>query len=307
MMFRYVLKRIGTSLFTLWVIVTITFILMHSIPGDPLTRDKKMPEAIRQNIEAQYHLSEPLWKQYGYYFQGLAHGELGSSLKYEGVTVNEIIGQGFPISAQLGLAALALMLLVGIPAGVISALRQNQWQDHTAMFMATLGVAVPNFVLATLLIYILGVKLELLPTSRWVSWQSVIMPAVALAFYPTAYIARLTRSSMLEVIGQDYIRTARAKGLPQRTVLYKHALRNALVPIVTYLGPLIAGVLTGSFVIEKIFAIPGLGQQFVLSISNRDYTTILGVTIFYAAFLIFMNLVVDLLYGVIDPRIRLGK
>jgi len=280
---------------------------MHSIPGDPLTRDKKMPEAIRQNIEAQYHLNEPLWKQYGYYFQGLAHGELGPSLKYEGVTVNEIIGQGFPISAQLGLAALALMLLVGLPAGVISALRQNQWQDHTAMFMATLGVAVPNFVLATLLIYIFGVKLELLPTSRWVSWQSVIMPAVALAFYPTAYIARLTRSSMLEVIGQDYIRTARAKGLPQRTVLYKHALRNALVPIVTYLGPLIAGVLTGSFVIEKIFAIPGLGQQFVLSISNRDYTTILGVTIFYAAFLIFMNLVVDLLYGVIDPRIRLGK
>ena len=306
-MFRYVFKRIGTSLFTLWVIITITFILMHSIPGDPLTRDKKMPEAIRQNIEAQYHLNEPLWKQYGYYFQGLAHGELGPSLKYEGVTVNEIIGQGFPVSAQLGLAALALMLLVGIPAGVISALRQNQWQDHTAMFMATLGVAVPNFVLATLLIYIFGVKLELLPTSRWVSWQSVIMPAVALAFYPTAYIARLTRSSMLEVIGQDYIRTARAKGLPQRTVLYKHALRNALVPIVTYLGPLIAGVLTGSFVIEKIFAIPGLGQQFVLSISNRDYTTILGVTIFYAAFLIFMNLVVDLLYGVIDPRIRLGK
>lgn len=306
-MFRYVFKRIGTSLFTLWVIITITFILMHSIPGDPLTRDKKMPEAIRQNIEAQYHLNEPLWKQYGYYFQGLAHGELGPSLKYEGVTVNEIIGQGFPVSAQLGLAALVLMLLVGLPAGVISALRQNQWQDHTAMFMATLGVAVPNFVLATLLIYIFGVKLELLPTSRWVSWQSVIMPAVALAFYPTAYIARLTRSSMLEVIGQDYIRTARAKGLPQRTVLYKHALRNALVPIVTYLGPLIAGVLTGSFVIEKIFAIPGLGQQFVLSISNRDYTTILGVTIFYAAFLIFMNLVVDLLYGVIDPRIRLGK
>lgn len=306
-MFRYVLKRIGTSLFTLWVIVTITFILMHSIPGDPLTRDKKMPEAIRQNIEAQYHLNEPLWKQYGYYFQGLTHGELGPSLKYEGVTVNEIIGQGFPVSAQLGLAALVLMLLVGIPAGVISALRQNQWQDHTAMFMATLGVALPNFVLATLLIYIFGVKLELLPTSRWVSWQSVIVPAVALAFYPTAYIARLTRSSMLEVIGQDYIRTARAKGLPQRTVLYKHALRNALVPIVTYLGPLIAGVLTGSFVIEKIFAIPGLGQQFVLSISNRDYTTILGVTIFYAAFLIFMNLVVDLLYGVIDPRIRLGK
>jgi len=306
-MFRFVLKRIGVSLFTLWIIITITFIIMHSIPGDPLTRDKKLPEAIQISIEEQYHLNEPLWKQYAYYFQGLAHGEFGPSLKYEGVTVNEIIAQGFPVSAQLGLVALVVMLLIGIPAGIISALHQNRWQDHCAMFLATLGVAIPNFVLATLLIYIFGVKLELLPTSRWVSWQSVILPAVALALYPTAYIARLTRSTMLEVIGQDYIRTARAKGLPQRSVLYKHALRNALVPIVTYLGPLIAGVLTGSFVIEKIFAIPGLGQQFVLSISNRDYTTILGVTIFYAAFLIFMNLVVDLLYGIIDPRIRLGK
>lgn len=306
-MFRYVAKRIGASLFTLWVIITITFIIMHSIPGDPLTRDKQLPEAIRESIEEQYHLNDPLWKQYAYYFQGLAHGEMGPSMKYEGVTVNEIIAQGFPVSAQLGLAALVLMLLVGIPAGVISALRQNQWQDRAAMFLATLGVAIPNFVLATLLIYVFGVKLELLPTARWVSWQSVILPAVALALYPTAYIARLTRSSMLEVLGQDYIRAAWAKGLSRRTVLYKHALRNALVPIITYLGPLIAGVLTGSFVIEKIFAIPGLGQQFVLSISNRDYTTILGVTIFFAAFLIFMNLVVDLLYGVIDPRIRLGK
>lgn len=306
-MFRYVAKRIGASLFTLWVIVTITFIIMHSIPGDPLTRDKQLPEAIRESIEEQYHLNDPLWKQYAYYFQGLAHGEMGPSMKYEGVTVNEIIAQGFPVSAQLGLAALLLMLLVGIPAGVISALRQNQWQDHAAMFFATLGVAIPNFVLATLLIYVFGVKLELLPTSRWISWQSVILPAVALAMYPTAYIARLTRSSMVEVLGQDYIRAAWAKGLSRRTVLYKHALRNALVPIITYLGPLIAGLLTGSFVIEKIFAIPGLGQQFVLSISNRDYTTILGVTIFFAAFLIFMNLVVDLLYGVIDPRIHLEK
>ncbi|MFZ5754047.1 MAG: ABC transporter permease, partial [Bacillota bacterium] len=195
----------------------------------------------------------------------------------------------------------------GIPAGIISALRQNKWQDHLAMFLATIGVAIPNFVVATLLIYIFGVKLGWLPTSRWVSWKSTIMPAIALAGYSTAYIARLTRSSFLEIIQQDYIRTARAKGLPERVVIYKHALKNALIPIITYLGPVIATLLTGTFVIEKIFAIPGLGQHFVTSIGNRDYTVILGTTVFYATFMVLMNLLVDIIYGFIDPRIRIGK
>ncbi|MBO8137835.1 MAG: ABC transporter permease [Desulfotomaculum sp.] len=306
-MFKFVLNRVFSSVITIILIITITFALMHSIPGDPLTRDKEMPEQIRQNLMEKYHLDEPLWKQYFIYLKGLATGDMGISMKYQGVTVNEIIAESFPISAQLGLVAIAIMLLIGIPAGIISALRQNKWQDHLAMFLATLGVAIPNFVLATLLIYIFGVKLGWLPTSRWVSWKSVIMPSIALAGYSAAYIARLTRSSVLEVIQQDYIRTAKAKGLPERVVVYKHALKNALIPIVTYLGPLTAGILTGSFVVEKIFAIPGLGQYFVNSISNRDYTVILGVTVFYASFLVFMNMIVDIVYGFIDPRIRVGK
>lgn len=305
-MLRYILKRIGASLLTLWVIITITFVLMHAIPGDPFTREKALPESVQAALQEKFHLDKPLVVQYGYYLQGLAQGDLGPSMKYPGETVQGLISKGFPISMQLGLASIFIMLLIGVPAGIISALRQNKWQDYTAMFMATLGIAIPNFVLATLLMYVFGVKLGWLPTSRWVSWQSVIMPAIALAGYPTAYIARLTRSSFLEVIQQDYIRTARAKGLPERTVVYKHALKNALIPLVTYLGPLTAGVLTGSFVIEKIFAIPGLGQHFVMSIGNRDYTTILGVTIFYASFLIIMNLLVDVAYGFIDPRIKIS-
>jgi oligopeptide transport system permease protein len=306
-MLTYIVKRLATSIITIWLIITITFALMHAIPGGPFTREKVLPEPVKKNIEKRYHLNDPLWKQYIDYLKNLARGDLGPSFKYQGVTVNKIIADGFPISAQLGLASLAIMLLIGLPAGIISALRQNKWQDHLAMFLATLGVAMPNFVIATLLIYFVGVKLGWLPTSRWISWKSVIMPAIALAGYYTAYIARLTRSSMLEVLQQDYIRTARAKGLPERVVVYKHALKNALIPIVTYLGPLIAGILTGSFVIEKIFAIPGLGQHFVTSISNRDYTTIMGVTVFYATLLVLMNFIVDVVYSFIDPRIRLGK
>lgn len=306
-MLRYVIKRLGASIITLWVIVTITFLLMHSIPGDPFTRERELPDSIKAALMEKYHLNEPLSKQYIIYLDGLAHGDLGPSMKYPGENVQDLIRKGFPISLQLGLVSLVFMLLVGVPAGIISALKQNKWQDRTAMFLATLGVAIPNFVLAVLLMYIFGVKLNLLPTSRFVSWQSVIMPAIALAGYPTAYIARLTRSSLLDVISQDYIRTARAKGLSERVVVYKHALKNALIPLITYMGPLSAGILTGSFVVEKIFAIPGLGQHFVMSIGNRDYTTILGVTIFYATFLILMNLIVDLLYGVIDPRIKLGE
>jgi len=306
-MFKFILNRLATSIITIFLIVTVTFVLMHAIPGDPFTRDKGLPENIKKNLMEKYHLDEPYWKQYVHYLEGVVKGDLGPSLKYPGVTVNKIIARGFPVSAQLGIASIVIMLLIGIPMGIISALRQNKWQDHLAMFLATVGVAIPNFVLATLLMYIFGVKLGWVPTSRWVSWKSVIMPSIALAGYSTAYIARLTRSSVLEVIQQDYIRTARAKGLPERIVVYKHALKNALVPIITYLGPLTAGILTGSFVIEKIFAIPGLGQHFVTSIGNRDYTTILGVTIFYASFLVIMNLIVDILYGFIDPRIRIGK
>ena len=306
-MLRFILNRIVISFVTIFIIVTITFGLMHAIPGGPFTREKVLPPEVMKNIEERYHLNDPLWKQYVDYLKNLSQGDLGPSFKYPAMTVNEMIANSFPVSAQLGLISLVLMFAVGIPAGIVAALRQNKWQDHLAMFLSTLGIAVPNFVLATLLIYIVGVKLGWLPTSRWISWQSVIMPSIALASYSTAYIARLTRSSVLEVIQQDYIRTAHAKGLSERVVIYKHALKNALLPVVTYLGPLVATVLTGSFVVEKIFAIPGLGQHFVMSIGNRDYTMILGTTIFYATFLVFMNLVVDIIYCFIDPRIRITK
>lgn len=306
-MLKYILGRLATALVTIWIIVTITFILMHAIPGGPFTKEKALPPAVLKNIEERYRLDDPLWKQYAQYMKNLARGDLGPSFKYQGVTVNRIIAESFPISAQLGLAALSIMLIVGLPAGIISALRQNGWQDHLAMLLATIGVAVPNFVVATLLIYFVGVKLDWLPTSRWISWQSVIMPSIALAGYYTAYVARLTRSTMLEVLQQDYIRTARAKGLPERVVIYKHALKNALIPIVTYLGPISAGMLTGSFVIEKIFAIPGLGEHFVAGIWNRDYAVILGVTVFYGSLMVIINLMVDIIYGFVDPRIRLGK
>lgn len=306
-MLSYMIKRMTASLVTIWMVVTITFFLMHAIPGGPFTREKALPPTVLKNIEERYHLNDPLWKQYADYLRNLVRGDLGPSYKYPGVTVNKIIAENFPVSAQLGLAALLIILLAGLPAGIISALKKNKWQDHLAMSLAAFGVAVPNFVVATLLIYIVGVKLGWLPTARWLSWQSVIMPSIALAGYYTAYVARLTRSNMLEVLQHDYIRTARAKGLPERVVVYKHALKNALIPIVTYLGPVSAGILTGSFVIEKIFAIPGLGEHFVAGIWNRDYTVILGVTVFYAALLVVINLLVDLLYSFIDPRIRLGK
>jgi oligopeptide transport system permease protein len=306
-MFTFILKRVVSSLVTIFVIITITFLLMHTIPGGPFTREKVLPDDVRRNIEERYHLNDPLGKQYIDYLKNLVRGDMGPSYKFPGVTVDEMIAKSFPVSAQLGIISTAIMIIAGIAAGIISAMRQNKWQDHLAMFMATLGIAIPNFVVATLLIYVVGVKLGWLPTSRWISWKSIIMPAIALAGYSAAYIARLTRSSILEVIQQDYIRTARAKGLPERIVIYKHALKNALLPIVTYLGPLIATILTGSFVIEKIFAIPGLGQHFVSSIGNRDYTMILGTTIFYAAFLVIMNLIVDIIYGFIDPRIRINK
>ncbi len=306
-MCRYLLNRLLTSVLTLWLVITITFILMHAIPGGPFTRERVLPTSIKANIEERYHLNDPLWKQYCDYLRNLAKGDLGPSYKYPGLTVNKIIANGFPVSVRLGLVSLAIMLLIGIPAGVISALKQNKWPDHLAMFFTTLGIALPNFVLATLLIYVVGVKLAWLPTSRWTSWKSVVLPAIALSGYFTAYIARLTRTSMIEVLQQDYIRAARARGLPEGIVVYKHALKNALIPVITYLGPITAGVLTGSFVVEKIFAIPGLGYHFVTSIGNRDYTTILGVTVFYAAFLVAMNLVVDIVYGIVDPRIRLGR
>jgi len=301
------LKRIVSSLVVLLAIITITFLLMHAIPGGPFSSEKKISPAIMKNIEEHYRLNDPLWKQYIDYLGNLSHFDLGPSFKYEGRTVNDMISESFPVSLELGMVSIGLAIVIGIPAGALAALKQNKWQDYVTMLFATIGVSVPSFVLATLLIYVFALKLSLLPVAMWGDVQSVVLPAVALASHPTAFIARLTRSSMLEVLAQDYIKTARAKGLSPFVIIYRHALRNALIPVVTYIGPMAAGILTGSFIIETIFAIPGLGRHFVTSIYNRDYTVILGVTVFYSLLVISLNLVVDLIYPQLDPRIKLNE
>lgn len=305
-MIKQIIGRFLSMVLVLWVIVTATFVLMHAIPGGPFTAEKALPEAVLKNIEARYHLNDPLSKQYLDYLGNLLQGDLGPSFKYEARTVNEIIAESFPVSAELGMVAVSLSVLIGIPAGMAGALYHNRWPDHLVMLLATFGISVPSFILATVLIYIFALWLNLLPAAMWGSPEFAILPAIALAGMPTAFIARLTRSSMLEVLSQDYIRTARAKGLTQLTILSRHALKNALLPVVTYLGPMIAAIFTGSFVIESIFAIPGLGRHFVTSIYNRDYTVILGITIFYSVILVFMNFLVDLTYVWLDPRIKIG-
>ena len=305
-MFKLIIGRFLSMMLVLWVIVTATFVLMHAIPGGPFTAEKALPEAVLKNIEARYHLNDPLSKQYTDYLGNLLQGDLGPSFKYESRTVNEIIAESFPVSAELGMVAVSLSVLIGIPAGMAGALYQNRWPDHLVMLLATFGISVPSFILATILIYIFALWLNLLPAAMWGSPEFVVLPAIALAGMPTAFIARLTRSSMLEVLSLDYIRTARAKGLSPFTILWRHALKNALLPVVTYLGPMIAAIFTGSFVIESIFAIPGLGRHFVTSIYNRDYTVILGITIFYSVILVFMNFFVDLTYVWLDPRIKIS-
>jgi oligopeptide transport system permease protein len=303
---QYTFNRLLSMLLVLFVITSVTFVLMHAIPGGPFTAEKNLPETVLKNLNERYHLNDPLWKQYGDYLANVVRGDLGPSFKYEARTVNDIIAESFPVSAELGLTAVLIALAGGIPMGVIAALRQNRWPDYLCMFAATIGISVPGFILATLFIYLFALRLELLPAAMWEGPEFVILPAAALAAFPMAFIARLTRSSMLEVLGLDFIRTARAKGLSPFAVVTRHALKNAIIPIVTYLGPLLAAILTGSFVIESIFAIPGLGRHFVTSIYNRDYTVILGITIFYSVLLVTLNFLVDLAYAWLDPRIKLG-
>lgn len=304
-MLGYLLKRLISSCFVLLAIITITFLLMHSIPGGPFTNEKSIPPAVLKNLEAYYHLNDPLWKQYSDYLVNLAHFDLGPSFKYAGRTVGGIISESFPLSFELGITSIGIAVAAGIPAGVCAALHRNRPLDYTVMFFSTAGMSVPSFVLATLLVYIFAVKLALLPAAMWNGPEYMILPALTLAAYPTAFIARLIRSSMLEVLAQDYIKAAKSKGLSQTAIIYRHALKNALIPFVTYLGPMAASILTGSFIVETIFAIPGLGRHFITSIYNRDYTVILGVTVFYSLLIIVLNLLVDLVYPLLDPRIKL--
>lgn len=303
----YIIKRIFNAFIVLWIVITITFFLMHAIPGGPFTAEKSLPPYVLHSIEERYKLNDPLYKQYGDYLCNLLQGDLGPSFKYPGRSVNDIIKDGFPVSFKLGIEAILIAIIIGIPAGILAGVKKDKWQDRAVNFFTTLGVAVPSFVVAALLIYVLSTKLHLLPAAMWNGWRYEIMPALALSGMPMSFIARLTRSSMLDILSQDYIKTARAKGLSWSRVLIKHALPNSLIPVVTYLGPMTASILTGSFVIETIFAIPGLGQYFVTSIYNRDYTVILGVTIFYSVIVIVLNMVVDLLYPLLDPRIKIGE
>jgi dipeptide transport system permease protein len=292
---------------TLWLIITGTFFLMHSVPGSPFNEERTTNEAIQKNLEAYYHLDEPLIVQYGNYLSALLHLDLGPSIKKSSQTVNEMLGRGFPVSFELGFYTLILAVISGITLGIIAALRHNGVVDYLSMSIAVLGISIPNFVMATFLIEQLAVNFPIFPVATWTSPKHMVLPILALATGPMAIIARLTRSSMLEVLTQDYIRTAKAKGLSPVIIVFKHALRNALLPVVTVLGSLAASILTGTFVIEKIFAIPGMGKYFVDSINNRDFPVIMGTTVFYSAILILMLFLVDLAYGLIDPRIKLHK
>ena len=300
---RYILRRLVMTLVTLLLITMFTFIMMHAVPGGPFTRDKQVPASVLAALEKKYHLDDPLYKQYLDYLQGLLRFDLGPSFKYTGKTVNDFIESGFPYSAKLGLITLAFALIASLPMGIVAALRNGRWQDMLLMALATLGVTIPSFVIATTLLYVFAFQLGWAPTFGVDKWQGYVLPMIALGGYSISFLARLMRSSLLEVMGQDYIRTARAKGISETRVILKHALRNALIPVVTVLGPTVANLLTGSFVIEKIFAIPGMGAHFVNSVTQRDYTTIMGMTVFYAAFLISMVFIVDLFYCLIDPRI----
>ncbi|CDQ19958.1 ABC transporter permease [Halobacillus karajensis] len=306
-MAKYILKRFLYMVVTVFIIATLTFFLMNLLPGSPFNEERTTNEAVQRNLEAHYHLDEPLIVQYVLYLKSIVTMDFGPSIKQPTETVNSLLSRGFPISAELGVWTVLTALISGVALGVFAALKHNGVIDYIAMTIAVLGISIPNFVLATLLIQQLAVNLGILPAATWSSPQHMILPIVALATGPMAIIARLTRSSMLETLTQDYIKTARAKGLSPFKVIVKHALKNALMPVVTILGTLLAGILTGTFVVEKIFAIPGMGKYFVEGINQRDYPVIMGTTVFYSAFLVFMLFLVDIAYGILDPRIKLHK
>lgn len=303
----YLAKRLLGACIVLWAVITITFGLMHAIPGGPFTQEKKLPPAVMATVEARYHLDEPLWNQYVDYVRHAAVLDFGPSYKYPGKTVNDIIAETLPVSAELGLISLCLALGAGVLAGMAAAWYKNTWIDYGMMIGATLGVSVPSFILAAVLIQLFAFTWPVLPAALWKGPLYVILPALALAAQPTAFIMRLTRSSLVDALGQDYIRTARSRGIGPWSLLYRHALPNALLPVVSYIGPLAAALMTGSFIVETIFAIPGLGRHFVTSIYNRDYTVILGITIFYSFLIMMMNLLVDIIYPLLDPRITVDS
>ena len=304
-MLKYISKRIVMALITIFVVATLTFFVMNLVPGGPFMAEKAISPEAQAALEAKYGLDKPLFEQYTTYMKGALQGDFGDSLKQRGRTVADIIATKFPVSATIGGLAVLMSLLIGVPMGCLAAFKRGKVVDNVIIVIATCGIAVPGFVVCTLLMYFFGLKLGWLPTFGLATPLHYIMPVMALAFYPTAYITRLMRSSMLDVLGQDYMRTAKAKGLSQFVSLFKHALRNAILPVVTYVGPMMAYTISGSFIVEKIFTIPGLGGEFIGSITARDYPIIMGTTIFLATLMVILNVIVDIVYTIIDPRIKL--
>lgn len=305
-MTKYVIKRIFMAIVTIWAVATITFFLMNMVPGGPFLSEKAISPQAQAALQAKYGLDKPLFEQYITYLGDAVQGDFGDSLKQRGRTVMAIITMKFPVSAKVGGVAILVALFVGIPLGCIAALNRGKFLDNLVSVIATCGIAVPSFVICTVMMYFFGVRLKLLPTFGLSSWKHYVMPVISLSLYPMAYIMRLMRSAMLDVLGQDYMRTARAKGLNQFVNVFKHALRNAILPVITYVGPMTAYTLVGSFIVEKIFTIPGLGSEFIGSITSRDYTLIMGTTIFLATIMVIMNVIVDIVYKLVDPRIKLN-
>jgi oligopeptide transport system permease protein len=305
-MIGYFFKRLAGAIPTLLIIITATFFLMRAAPGGPFDQEQTLPPEIVANLQSAYGLDQPIWTQYGRYLRSLLHGDFGPSFKYKDFTVTELIAQGFPVTLELGVIAILLALLVGIPLGIYAALRHNLAADYASMSVAVIGIAVPSFVVLPFLGLVFGIKLHWLPVAGWEadSPRYLVLPVIALALPPLAYIARMTRGSLLEVMRSDFIRTARAKGLPLHSIVLTHALRPALLPVAGYLVPAVAAIMTGSLVVESIAGLPGIGRYLVQGALNRDYTLVLGMVIIYSTLLIGMGLAVDLLYVWLDPRVR---
>ncbi|HEY9679051.1 MAG TPA: ABC transporter permease [Drouetiella sp.] len=305
-MLSLIFKRILLAIPVLWIVASITFMLVRIVPGGPFEGDKALPPEIVANLKAKYHLDRPVPEQYMLYMQRLTQGDLGLSYKYIGRTVNDILGDAFPISLQLGIAGLLLAVAIGVPLGTVAAVKRGSAADFGAMFMSTAGISVPSFVIGALLIFIFGIWLKILPVALWESWRHMILPAITLAVSPAAYLARLTRASVMEILEKDWVRTARSKGLSGDKTVVKHVLRNALIPIATVLGPLTAILVTGSFVVEYMYAIPGMGRFFITAVGNRDYDLIMGTTLVFAVLLIIANTIVDIVYLILDPRMQVN-
>lgn len=304
-MAKYILKRVVAIVITIFIIITVTFFLMRLAPGSPFSQEKAIPEEILKNLNAAYGLDNPWYIQYKDYLVKTLQFDFGRSMKQRYVTTNDMISQGFPVSLLLGAEAILLAVSVGLLIGVIAALHHNKWQDYAMNVIAVLGISVPSFIMAAFLQYLFAIKLQIFPIGGWEDFSYSLLPAICLSLSPMAYIAKLTRSSMLEQMNSEYVKLATAKGMSPKRVIFRHALRNAIMPVVTYLGPLSAAIITGSVIIENIFGVPGLGRFFVDSITNRDYSVIMGTTVFYSFILLSAILLVDISYGFIDPRIKL--